>query len=67
MALYYDGADNEFHPQKHLLDFGLLTVVCEAYPGLDKKAVRLILPQSSAVPLLLQLLSGAANNLPALG
>ena len=64
MTLYYDGAGTGFNFQKHLAFYGLSTVSCEYYLGLDRRAVRLMLPRPSNMPLLLQILTEAIQNLP---
>ena len=63
LMLYYDG-DPGFHLQRHLMKSGILTVSCESYVGLDSRAVRLMLPERSSIPLLLTLLAQAVQSLP---
>lgn len=64
MMLYYEGGGEDFHLQKHLMEFGILTVSCQSYVGLDTRAVRLMLPEPAVMPLLLELLERAVKALP---
>ena len=65
MSLYYDDADENFDLQKHFMKFGILTVSCANYMGLDRRMVRMMLPQPCFIPLLLELLEKAISALPA--
>ncbi|MBR3866608.1 MAG: aminotransferase class I/II-fold pyridoxal phosphate-dependent enzyme [Butyricicoccus sp.] len=65
LMLYYDGADPALHLAHHLLRHGILTVSCETYVGVGKEAVRIMLPESAQMPLLLELLEKAVAALPA--
>ena len=64
LMLYYEGGGADFHLQRHLMNSGILTVSCESYPGLDGRAVRLMLPDETSMPLLLSLLEDAVLSLP---
>lgn len=60
LTLYYDGP-KDIHLQQHLMRVGIMAVSCETYEGLDKRAVRIMLPERSTMPLLLELLEEAAK------
>ena len=64
LMLYYEGGGPGFHLQRHLMAQGLLTVSCESYVGLAAAGVRLMLPEPSSMPLLLELLEAAIRTLP---
>lgn len=64
LMLCYDGREPEFSLARHLLEYGILTVSCETYMGVGKEAVRIMLPESEKMPLLLQLMDAAIRDLP---
>ncbi|MBQ8586205.1 MAG: histidinol-phosphate aminotransferase family protein [Butyricicoccus sp.] len=64
LMLYYDGTAQDLHLAQHLLKHGILTVSCETYVGVGKEAVRIMLPESEQMPLLLKLLEKAVADLP---
>lgn len=64
LMLYYDGRDRDIHLARHLLKHGILTVSCETYMGVGKEAVRIMLPESGKIPLLLKLMEEAIADLP---
>lgn len=65
MLLYYNSTDDAFDLQRHFMKAGLLTVSCSTYVGLGREAVRLMLPQTEQIPLLLELLEQSIRDLPA--
>ena len=64
LMLYYYGSKPDFHMARHLLNHGILTVSCETYEGVGGEAVRIMLPQSEKMPLLLKLMEQAIVDLP---
>lgn len=64
MMLYYSNGSKDFNLYSHLLKHGILTVSCETYVGPGKEAVRIMLPESESVPLLLELMENAVADLP---
>lgn len=62
--LYYSNGGEAFHLQQHMLKHGILTVSCETYVGPGKEAVRIMLPESECMPLLLELMENAVADLP---
>jgi len=62
--LYYDGREEDFHLARHLMKHGILTVSCETYEGVGAEAVRIMLPQTDKMPLLLKLMEQAVADLP---
>ena len=64
LMLYYDGQQENFHLARHLMKHGILTVSCETYEGVGPEAVRIMLPESGKMPLLLKLLEQAIADLP---
>ena len=62
--LYYDGKAERFHLARHLMGHGILTVSCETYEGVGQEAVRIMLPETEKMPLLLQLMEQAIADLP---
>ena len=64
LMLYYDGSQKDFHLARHLIDHGILTVSCETYEGLGPEAVRIMMPESEKMPLLLKLMEQAIAALP---
>ena len=62
--IYYSDVGEDFHLQQHLLKHGILTVSCETYVGPGKEAVRIMLPESESMPLLLELMENAMADLP---
>lgn len=62
--LYYSDGGGAFHLQRHLMKHGILTVSCETYVGPGKEAVRIMLPESERMPLLLELMEKAVADLP---
>ena len=65
MTLYYTGKEAHFDLQAHLIKFGILAVSCKTYMGLNERAVRLMLPQSGEMPVLLEAMDKAIQALPA--
>ena len=64
MLLYYDHGDADFDLQAHFMKAGLLTVSCGTYEGLGPESIRLMLPQTEDMPLLLELLERSIQSLP---
>ena len=64
LMLRYSGTDKSLHLARHLLNHGILTVSCETYEGVGKEAVRIMLPETEKMPLLLKLLEEAIRDLP---
>lgn len=64
MMLYYDGRAENFHLARHLIKHGILSVSCETYEGVGREAVRIMLPETEKMPLLLKLLEQAIQDLP---
>lgn len=64
LMLRYDGGDENLHLARHLLNHGILTVSCETYDGVGKEAVRIMLPETEKMPLLLKLMEQAIADLP---
>lgn len=64
LMIYYSDVGEDFHLQQHLLKHGILTVSCETYVGPGKEAVRIMLPESESMPLLLELMENAVADLP---
>lgn len=64
MTLYYTGKEAHFDLQAHLIKFGILAVSCKTYMGLNERAVRLMLPQSGEMPVLLEAMEKAIQALP---
>jgi len=64
LMLYYDGRKEQFHLTRHLLKHGILTVSCETYEGVGQEAVRIMLPETEKMPLLLKLMEQAIADLP---
>lgn len=64
LMLWYDGTDKNLHLARHLLNHGILTVSCETYDGVGREAVRIMLPETEKMPLLLKLLEEAIKDLP---
>lgn len=64
LMLYYDGKTENFHLARHLLKHGILAVSCETYEGVGQEAVRIMLPETEKMPLLLKLLEQAVKDLP---
>lgn len=65
MLLYYNSTDDAFDLQRHFMKAGLLTVSCSTYVGLGREAVRLMLPQTEQIFLLLKLLEQSIRDFPA--
>lgn len=64
LMLYYDGTCKNFHLARHLMKHGILTISCETYEGVGQEAVRIMLPETGKMPLLLKLLEEAVADLP---
>ena len=64
LMIYYKNGDANFNLQEYLMQYGILTVSCETYVGVGKHAVRIMLPDSEKMPLLLELMEQAVANLP---
>lgn len=64
LMLYYAGKKEDFHLARHLMDHGILTVSCETYEGIGSEAVRIMLPETEKMPLLLKLMEQAVAALP---
>lgn len=64
LMLYYYGGKPGFHMARHLLNHGILTVSCETYEGVGPEAVRIMLPQTEKMPLLLKLMEQSIADLP---
>ena len=64
LMLYYKDGGEDFDMQKYLMQYGILTVSCETYVGVGKNAVRIMLPDSEKMPLLLELMEQTVANLP---
>ena len=64
LMLRYDGEKKDLHLAQHLLDHGILTVSCETYEGVGREAVRIMLPETEKMPLLLKLMEQAIADLP---
>ena len=64
IMLYYQNGGEEFNLQSYLMQYGILAVSCETYVGVGKHAVRIMLPDSEKMPLLLELMEQAVSNLP---
>ena len=64
MTLYYTDKEAHFDLQAHLIKFGILAVSCKTYMGLNERAVRLMLPQSGEMPVLLEAMEKAIQALP---
>ena len=47
------------------MQYGILTVSCESYVGVGKEAVRIMLPESEKMPILMELMEKAVAALPA--
>lgn len=62
LMLYCDTEDESFDLQAYLMKFGLLTVSCATYIGLDSRAVRLMLPEEQHMDLLLNILEEACKS-----
>ena len=65
VMLYYDGNVENFHLARHLMKHGILSVSCETYEGVGPEAVRIMLPETQKMALLLKLLEQAILDLPA--
>jgi histidinol-phosphate aminotransferase len=67
MTLYYNTSQPDFNLQTFLFDeVKLLTVSCSTYDQLDKRAVRLMLPNTENIDLLAQMIRTAESMLPPL-
>lgn len=64
LMLYYDGKQADVHLARHLMKHGILTVSCETYDGVGQEAVRIMLPETEKMPLLLRLMEQAIADLP---
>jgi len=66
LTLYYEDAGADFDFQAYLVKHGLLTVSCATYLGLDKRAVRLMLPRDRYSDLftLHRIMTWAIENIP---
>jgi histidinol-phosphate aminotransferase len=65
MTLYYHPSELDFDLQKFLWDtVKLWTVSCATYDGLDKRAIRLMLPESKHIGRLKSMLHEAESKLP---
>lgn len=65
MLLYCESGGGEFDLHRHLMRTGLLTMSCGTYVGLDRACVRLMLPPTERIGLLLRLLEQSIRTLPA--
>lgn len=64
MLLYCEPGGGGFDLHRHLMRTGLLTMSCGAYAGLDQTCVRLMLPPTEQIGLLLELLEQSIRTLP---
>ena len=64
LMLYYKDGGEDFNLQNYLMQYGVLAVSCETFVGVGKHAVRIMLPDSEKMPLLLELMEQAVANLP---
>jgi histidinol-phosphate aminotransferase len=57
ITIYYTGTKPVLDLQKFIVESaGLLTVSCSTYKGFDSKAVRVMLPETKDIPLLIEML-----------
>jgi histidinol-phosphate aminotransferase len=62
LMLYCDTDDESFDLQSYFMRYGLLTVSCGSYYGLDARAVRIMLPEEDQMGLLLEILEQACKD-----
>lgn len=62
LTIYCDTDDESFDLQAYLMKYGLLTVSCTTYFGLDSRAVRVMLPEEGQMDLLLTILEKACKD-----
>ncbi|MBQ0005729.1 MAG: histidinol-phosphate aminotransferase family protein [Clostridiales bacterium] len=63
LTLYCDTEDEGLDLQAHLMKYGLLTVSCSTYIGLDRRAVRIMLPEEEHMGLMFNILENACKDL----
>lgn len=63
LTLYCDTEDEDLDLQAHLMKYGLLTVSCSTYIGLDRRAVRIMLPEEEHMGLMFNILENACKDL----